>query len=165
MKTILAGFLTALLLTPALAAELLPIHFIRAIDGDTIVVEVQGHEERIRLIGIDTPEKDQEWGDVATAMTAGFCSQCPNLELEMDVQERDRYGRLLAYVWCGRSNIMLNEALVVEGVALPTTYPPNVRHVERFQHALEVAKKFKTGFWKKGGLEMTPGEWRRYNRL
>lgn len=150
----------AVFVHPAYAGEYLPIEYIRAVDGDTIVAEVQGKKERIRLIGIDCPESDQPWGNEATAMTAGFCSQCPDLEIEIDAQERDRYGRLLAYVWCARSNIMLNEALVVEGLALPATYPPNVKHVERFQHALKIAREYRTGFWKEGGLETTPKEWR-----
>jgi len=145
----------------AFAQDFLSVDYIRTVDGDTIIAEVQGERERIRLIGIDCPESDQEWGMEATALTAGFCSQCPALQLEMDVQERDRYGRLLAYIWCGRSNIMLNEALVAEGLALLATYPPNVRHVDRFKHALQVAKDFRTGFWREGGLDMTPKEWRK----
>ena len=72
---------------------------------------------------------------------------------------RDKYGRLLAYVWIGDK--MLNEELLREGLAVLLTIPPDVRYVERFKRAQEEAREQRRGFLAEGGLKEAPSEWRR----
>lgn len=129
---------------------------LRVIDGDTIEVDYEGRKERIRYIGIDCPEIKQEWGINAKDLNTYLLSSY--IELELDVQERDRFGRILAYVWIYGK--MVNEELVKKGLAMVSTYPPNVRYVDRFKKAQEEARLYKEGFWK-WGLEKTPKQFRR----
>lgn len=132
------------------------VRVLKVIDGDTIEVDYEGRKERVRYTGIDCPEIKQEWGinakDLNTYLLSGY------IELELDVQERDRYGRILAYVWSYGK--MVNEELVKKGLAMVSTYQPNVRYVDRFRKAQEEARLYKEGFWK-WGLEKTPYQFRR----
>lgn len=109
---------------------------VRVVDGDTIVVNYNGKEEKVRLIGVDTPEsvhpdssKNTEAGEIASDYTKAAL-EGKQVELEFDVQERDQYGRLLAYVWIDGK--MYNETLLRDGVANLATYPPNVKYVDEF---------------------------------
>ncbi len=124
---------------------------VRVVDGDTIIVSFNGKEERVRLIGIDTPEsvhpdasKNIEEGKIASDYTK---SKLENKEvmLEFDIQERDQYGRLLAYVWLGST--MFNKTLVQEGYAQVATYPPNVKYVEDFVKLEREARENNKGLW------------------
>lgn len=123
----------------------------RIVDGDTIVVSKNGEEKTIRLIGIDTPELNftgdgaaDPFGiaalDYAKSMLIG-----KNVELEMDVQETDQYGRLLAYVWI--DGIMLNKLLLEQGIAKVATYPPNVKYADEFMSIQQRAMEQKLGIW------------------
>jgi micrococcal nuclease len=104
-------------------------------DGDTIEVELQGRRERVRSIGIDTPETRhpnrgiEPYGPEATEANRRLV-QRQMVRLEFDVQPRDQYGRLLAYVYVGE--VMVNAELVRQGYALLSTYPPNVKHEALF---------------------------------
>jgi micrococcal nuclease len=144
-----------------------PVEVVKNYDGDTITVHIPGHKpykERVRLIGIDTPEKNQgQWGRKATLYTR-YTLKDRKVYLEPDVQERDKYGRLLAYVWVERDDgrlAMLNELLVREGLATILTIPPNTKYVDRFKVANRVARENEAGFWAEGGLRMSPGEYRK----
>ncbi len=131
-------------------------------DGDTLTIIYTGKaggKDKVRLIGVDCPElKQAPWGkrarDFTRKMVLGKI-----VRLETDVRVRDRYGRLLAYVWIGDK--MLNEELLREGLAVLLTIPPDVRYVERFKRTQEEARKKKKGFWAEGGLKEAPSEWRR----
>ena len=108
----------------------------RVVDGDTIIVDLNGVEERVRLIGIDTPEsvhpdasRNLPEGKVASEFTKSRL-EGKEVKLEFDVQERDQYGRLLAYVYI--DGVMFNKTLLSEGYARIATYPPNVKYVEDF---------------------------------
>ena len=120
----------------------------RVVDGDTLVVSTVG---KVRLIGIDTPEtvhpsKPVEWmGREASDATKRFALG-KSVRLETDVQKRDRYGRLLAYVWLPDGS-MLNEVLVKEGYANVSTYPPNVKYESRFLSAQRSARTHAKGLW------------------
>lgn len=116
----------------------------RVVDGDTIVVRLDGRLERVRLIGIDTPERDECYFREATAhltrMLAGR-----RLTLERDVSERDRYGRLLRYLYAdGR---FVNAAMVRDGYALAATYPPDVAHVAELVALQQAARLAARGLW------------------
>lgn len=109
---------------------------LRVVDGDTIEVDFNGVEEKVRMIGIDTPEsvhpdsdKNTEAGITASEYTKSML-EGKYVTLEFDVQERDMYGRLLAYVYL--DGVMFNETLLEEGYAELATYPPNVKYVDRF---------------------------------
>ncbi len=122
----------------------------RVVDGDTIIVANNNRTERVRLIGVNTPEtvhptKDtepfgQEAGNFTKSRLAG-----KEVILEFDVQLRDKYGRLLAYVWLDGE--MFNETLVREGYAQVATYPPNVKYAGLFLAAQEEARENNRGLW------------------
>jgi micrococcal nuclease len=126
------------------------------IDGDTIDVVMGGQTVRVRLIGMDTPETNGApicYGQEATARTQQLIDAASGkLWLEKDVSETDRYGRLLRYVWLTPSSgsavgKMLDEQLVVDGYAQVSTFPPDVKYVDRFVVAERAAKAARRGLW------------------
>jgi micrococcal nuclease len=123
---------------------------IGVVDGDTIHVDLLGDEVTIRIIGIDTPEKDgpytqQEcFGDESTHYTEDALGG-RDVELEFDVERIDRFDRTLAYIWVGDS--LFNEAILRVGFAVVATFPPNVRYVERFIEAQRAARDDGAGLW------------------
>lgn len=124
---------------------------VRVVDGDTLIVQIDDKEERVRLIGVDTPEsvhpdasKNVEAGKVASEFTKSRL-EGEYIELEFDVQERDKYGRLLAYVW--HNGEMFNKVLLREGYAQVATFPPNVKYVEEFTQLEREAREAKRGLW------------------
>jgi hypothetical protein len=78
--------------------------------------------------------------------------------LELDIQQRDQFGRMLAYVWPEGSMLMLNEQLAAEGYALPLTVPPNVRHTEQFRQAAATAREHSLGLWSGCQVDGAPTE-------
>jgi micrococcal nuclease len=120
---------------------------VRVADGDTIRVALAGgREERVRYIGIDTPEitADECYADEATAFNARLVAG-RRVRLVLDAEERDRYGRLLAYVYAGE--VLVNAELVREGYAQPLTVPPNVRFEDRFARLARDARLAGKGLW------------------
>lgn len=132
--------------------------FLNAIDGDSVRVVMNGRTHEVRLIGIDAPEWGQEYGNQAKCEVLRLCHGRP-VRLEYDRERRDRYGRLLAYVYCdGR---LVNEAMVRAGLAMTLPVQPNTRYATRLRQAQEAAKAKRQGFWLRGGLRQTPAQWRR----
>jgi micrococcal nuclease len=126
----------------------------RVVDGDTIrIVAPGGRSERVRLIGIDTPEtKDprrpvQCFGKEASAFTTKLLPRATRVRLVRDVEGRDRYGRLLAYVYRARDGLFVNLALAQGGYARALTIPPNVAHVDEFLAAVRAARDGALGLW------------------
>lgn len=124
---------------------------IRVVDGDTIKVNFNGVEESVRLIGIDTPEsvhpdaaKNVIEGKTASDYTKALI-EGKEVTLEFDVEQRDRYGRLLAYVYL--NGVMVNKTLLQEGYAQVSTYPPNVKYVDDFTSIQRVARENNKGLW------------------
>jgi len=124
---------------------------VRVIDGDTIVVRMpDGRTEKVRYLGVDTPETVhpekpvETMGEEAAAFNRALVEAGP-LRLELDVQERDQYSRLLAYVWAG--DVFVNLELVREGYAYVYTIPPNVRYAKEFVQAQREARKERRGLW------------------
>lgn len=149
--------LSILLLLPALSfAE--TVQYLSAIDGDSMVVKYKGRSQEVRLIGVDAPEWGQEYGTQAKCFALNFCYS-KTLRLEFDKERKDRYGRLLAYVYCG--DRMLNEELIRAGMAIAIMVKPNSKYYERFKAVEAQAKKKKQGFWLRGGLKQTPAQWRK----
>jgi micrococcal nuclease len=126
---------------------------VRVIDGDTILVVVNGQEERVRLIGIDTPEtKDprrpvQCFGEEAAARTDALLPAGTPVRLVRDVELRDRYDRLLAYVHRAGDDLFVNLTLAREGYAAASTYPPNVAHSDAIAAAAARAREEHRGLW------------------
>ncbi|MFO7173309.1 MAG: thermonuclease family protein [Bacillota bacterium] len=121
----------------------------RVVDGDTLEVQVDGRTERVRLIGVDTPEvhgQVEPYGPEASAFTKQVLAPGTRIWLEQDVEPRDRYGRLLAYVWLADGRLF-NEVLVREGYAQLLTIPPNVKYVERLTAAQREAREAGRGLW------------------
>lgn len=126
----------------------------RVVDGDTFVIDNDGTEEKVRLIGVDTPEsvatgknayKNCEEGKIASNYTEKLIEN-KEVKIVTDVSERDTYGRILAYVYL-EDGRMLNKVLLRKGYARMMTIVPNVSHVEEFEKIQEKAKKNKVGFW------------------
>lgn len=121
----------------------------RVIDGDTIELE---NGEKVRLIGIDTPEtvhpsKDVEYyGKEASDFTKRML-EGKQVEIEFDIQKRDKYGRLLAYVYL-EDGTFINAELLKQGYATISTYPPNVKYVEEFTRLQQEARENNKGLWK-----------------
>jgi len=187
-----ALFVIILLITIPAYAE----HFVvkHVIDGDTLKLATG---ERVRLIGIDTPERKPndkakrdskrtgqdletitKMGQEATDFVKGMIKSGQGVWLEFDVQEKDKYGRLLAYVtykigstkdYTGHMNIpdhfevhieretyneyghyynFLNATIIKAGYATPMTIPPNVKHADLFKKLYEEAREQKRGLWR-----------------
>ncbi len=122
-------------------------------DGDTIDVVVGGREERVRLIGIDTPEVHVEdgppecHGPEASAFTAALLPPGTEVRLERDVVGRDDYGRLLAYVWRAADDVFANVEIVRQGFARPLTIRPNDTFAATFVAAATAAESDGLGLW------------------
>jgi micrococcal nuclease len=124
---------------------------VRVVDGDTIVVKYNGVDEKVRLIGIDTPEsvhadesKNTEEGVLVSDYTKKMLTD-KKVGLEFDVSKRDKYGRLLAYVYLDGE--MYNKILLKEGYARVATYPPNVKYVDEFVKLQKEARENNKGLW------------------
>ena len=124
---------------------------VRVVDGDTIHVKVGDYVEKVRYIGMNTPEihhptkGEQPGGREAAEMNRRLVGK--RVRLELDVRSRDRYGRLLAYVWVGE--LMVNAELVRLGYAQVMTVPPNVRHQELFVKLQREAREAGRGLWRR----------------
>ncbi|MDH4231144.1 MAG: thermonuclease family protein [Nitrospirota bacterium] len=131
-------------------------------DGDTIGGVVDSRFEKIRLIGIDTPEMEQRpWGRKARkCLKSLLAATDAKILLEYDVERRDKYGRILGYIWM-RDGRLINEELLKEGFAVLLTIPPNVKYEKRFRVAQRRARESKTGIWGKDGLQESPYEYRK----
>ena len=134
----------------------------RAVDGDTLVLETK---ERVRLIGIDTPEmheseklfRDAERTkqDVKTIQALGRRAyeftrnlvEGKRVSLEFDVEKHDKYGRILAYVYL-KNGTFVNAEIVKQGYASLMTYPPNVKYVDLFTNLYRQARENNRGLWK-----------------
>jgi len=122
----------------------------RVVDGDTIEVQIGGHEEDVRLIGVDTPETVkpdtpvQCFGERASHFTKRRLTG-RRVRLVFGVERRDIYGRLLAYVYL--HDRFFNPILVRRGLARSLTIPPNDRFAARFRRLELVAARAGRGLW------------------
>jgi micrococcal nuclease len=124
----------------------------RVVDGDTVQVTLDGRRERVRYIGVDTPESVKPGTPVQCyAHRAGaFNSRLvagERVRLVTDAERRDRYGRLLAYVYRERDGLFVNAELVRRGYARTLTIPPNVAHAAQFRKLTSAARRAGRGLW------------------
>jgi len=126
---------------------------VRIVDGDTIVARVDGVDERVRLIGIDTPESVKEdspvecYGPEASTHLQELIPAGTPVRLELDVEPRDKYDRLLAYVFRSGDDLFVNRAMVLDGYAAAFVYKPNVTYTATLADAARTAKSAGTGLW------------------
>lgn len=135
----------------------------RAVDGDTLKLE---NGERVRLIGIDTPEMhdsakldrdaDRSKTDKSEIQKLGveaykFTKKLVEgkyVSLEFDVEKYDRYDRLLAYVYLKEDGTFVNAEIVKQGYASLLTIPPNVKYADTFRKLYQEARENKRGLWR-----------------
>ncbi len=130
-------------------------------DGDTIKVEAFGKTHTVRLIGVNTPETKhptkgvEPYGPEAKKFTTKRLTG-KIVWLELDVEERDKYNRLLAYVWLEKPvkfseeeirTKMFNAILLLEGYAQVMTIPPNVKYADHFVKFQREAFEKRKGLW------------------
>lgn len=132
-----------------------PAQVVKVIDGDTIDVQISGETKRVRYIGVNTPEtvdprRGQECFGKEASNENKKLIQGQTVFLEKDVSETDKFGRLLRYVYLGLGQgglLMVNDYLVRQGYAYSSTYPPDVKHQQRFIEAQQEARMSKRGLW------------------
>ncbi len=123
---------------------------VRVVDGDTVQLD---SGEKVRYIGIDTPETVAPnqpvgcFGKEASARNSALVLG-KEVQLELDRNDTDRYGRLLRYVYVG--DTMINEQLVREGYAISNPYPPDTKYQNRFDEAQVQAQLEGLGIWGEG---------------
>jgi len=123
------------------------------VDGDTIDIAIGGKTERVRLIGINTPETKHPtkgvecYGPEASAYTEQLLPKGTKLRVERDVEARDKYGRLLLYVYIANSKVFVNMDLVMNGYARPMVFEPNTAHKADFAQAATQAELRNVGLW------------------
>jgi micrococcal nuclease len=126
---------------------------VAVVDGDTVDLAFGDDDERVRLIGIDTPETKRPdapvecYGPEATAFTERLLPAGTAVRVERDVENRDAYGRLLGYVYRAEDGIFVNYELVRQGYATPLAIEPNVAHAELFVDAARAAEGADAGLW------------------
>lgn len=150
--------------TSTVATNLQEAMVVRVIDGDTLVINVEGEEKKVRLILVDTPEsvhpdqtKNTEYGKLASAFTSEQLKIGQKVYLQKDVSETDKYNRLLRYVWLVQpTNVddenevrgkMYNAKLLLEGYAQIATFPPDVKYVDMFNRFVTEARNANKGLW------------------
>jgi endonuclease YncB( thermonuclease family) len=127
---------------------------LRVIDGDTIEVDRGNGQETVRYIGIDTPEtvhptEPVEWMGAEASAANEALVEGKEVVLERDVSETDGFDRLLRYVWIqdGSDWTLVNLALIAEGFAQMSTFPPDVRYFKLYLEAEEQARDDGRGLW------------------
>lgn len=125
-------------------------------DGDTIKVNINGIDDKIRLCLVDTPETRhkskpiQKYGREASEFTKSLIHENQEIYFTLDEDHRDMYGRLLAYVYLDeylKFDEMLNVQLLNNGLACVSYYKPNGYYKRQFENVQEVAKMNGLGVW------------------
>lgn len=122
-------------------------------DGDTVEVQINGQREKIRLIGVDTPETVHPtkpvgcYGPEASAFTKHLLPLGTKVHVVRDAEARDYYNRLLAYVYRSSDNYFVNLELVRLGYGTPLNIEPNSAHRQEFVDAAFAAQQAQRGLW------------------
>lgn len=128
---------------------------IRVIDGDTYELKISNKKQKVRLIGVDTPESvapadyhksnSEEGKDVSQIVTEKF-RNIDTIYVEYDVNHTDKYGRTLAYLYF-KDGTMVQDWLLENGYANIATYPPNVKYADHFKELSHTASENRVGLW------------------
>ncbi len=152
-----------LFLTVAARASAQPLYTCtKVIDGDSVIVLAGGLHAPVRLLGIDCPEMDQEWGKAARDFVAARIIG-EQVRLEFDHPRLDNYNRNLCYLWYRKAGdwTCLNLDLVRAGLAVPYRARSSIRLQDDILDAQQEAQDAQAGFWAQGGLKLHPREHRR----
>ena len=139
----------------------------RVVSGQSVEVTGIGEKpaliKRVRLVGIDAPDLQQQpWGVEAKQQLEKMI-EGGSIMLEFDVQDSDEFGRHLAYVW--KNGVLLNAKLVAQGYVLSVPRSPNHKYDQRLSRAQESARLIGQGIWNtEQPMRLTPAEFRRQNR-
>ncbi|SRR3989344_62629 len=130
------------------------------VDGDTIVVLVNGVSEKVRLIGVDTPETVdprkpvQCFGKEASDFMKALLSNTEvHLEADASQGDRDKYGRLLRYVFLA-DGTLVNEKIIAEGYGYEYTYRIPYQYKTEFKNAERLARESQKGLWANGACDL-----------
>ncbi|MCV9887404.1 thermonuclease family protein [Metabacillus halosaccharovorans] len=157
-KRLYSFFLLVLTFTPIIGcgseqtnSTLLDAEVTKVVDGDTLHVMISGKKETIRLLLVDTPEtvhptkQVQPFGPEAS----NYMKEKLNgeeIQVELGIGERDKYGRLLAYVY--HDNQMLNKLLLEKGLArVAYVFEPNTKYIDEFNEIQKQAQNEQVGIW------------------
>ena len=127
---------------------------VKVVDGDTVDIDIDGHTERVRLIGVNTPETKHPtkpiecFGPEASAYLTQLLPKGTTVRIERDVEARDRYGRMLLYLYLGSNDLFINLDLVARGYGTPMSIEPNTFHRNDFVRAAAQAEAANVGLWK-----------------
>ena len=125
----------------------------RVVDGDTVQITINDATESVRLIGVDTPETVDErkpvqcYGPEASAHTKQLLPAGTAVHLERDAEVRDKYGRLLAYIYRASDGLFVNLELVADGYGSVLAIKPNVTYEAVFRDAEATARQRGAGLW------------------
>lgn len=133
---------------------------VRVVDGDTLIVNINDGEYRLRMIGIDCPEsvnpdesKNTEEGEESSNFTKALLEEGQLLYLTKDISDTDRYDRLLRYVWIGIPNEsdiesnMVNAIILYNGFAIAKDYKPDIKYSKEFHSFQGEAEEQKRGIF------------------
>ncbi|NCV74785.1 hypothetical protein EBW23_02425 [bacterium] len=130
------------------------ITILKVVDGDTVDIDINGRTERVRLIGVNTPETKHPtkpiecFGPEASAYMTELLPKGTTVRIERDVEARDRYGRMLLYLYRDSDNLFINLDLVSRGYGTPMSIEPNTFHRNDFVQAAALAEVSNVGLWK-----------------
>jgi micrococcal nuclease len=132
----------------------LPAAIVATVDGDTVELRFgDGHRDRARLLGVDTPETVHPdrpvecFGREASARTAELLPAGTEVLVQRDTEARDRYGRLLVYVWRRTDGLFVNRSLVEDGFARTLSISPNTARRADLSAAAHRAEVAGAGLW------------------
>jgi micrococcal nuclease len=134
----------------------------RVVDGDTVDLRFASGTERVRLLGIDTPETVkpntpvQCFGPEASARAKVLLPRGATVRVERDAEARDRYGRLLLYVYRSSDGMFVNRTLAAEGYARVLSISPNTAHATDIRNAAAAADRAGRGLWSRCPTPTTP---------
>ncbi len=136
----------------------------RVVSGQTVEASVVSNPnmtvQRVRLLGISAPLKEQSpWGDRTRQSLSDLIKE-QKVILEFDIKQKDNSDRLLAYIW--KDNLLVNQYLVSEGLAIADPYPPNTKYDARISRAQSKARLQELGIWDtQNPLRLSPRDFRR----
>ncbi len=121
-----------------------PAQVVEVPDGDSLKVRIDGTDERVRLIGVNAPESDECFGKESAAGLQNLLDEA-EVEIVTDFEERDQYGRLLAYVYLEGS--LINEEIARRGLVVARAYEPNTTLQADIDAAADDARQNQRGMW------------------
>lgn len=140
----------------------------RVVSGQTLEVtsidKRSPHPSKVRLVGIDAPDLQQQpWGQAAKQELETTIAAGEPVLLEFDMQDKDAFGRYLAYVW--QNGVLLNEKMVKQGYALSVARSPNHKYDRRLERAQAWARLMGQGIWNPAQpMRLTPAQFRQIHQ-